>query len=43
MLQVRQQPGWLQLGDLAMTFVFPLFVEETDEVQSAQETRSSKT
>jgi hypothetical protein len=37
-MTIRQQAGWLQLGDLTVSFVFPVFVEETDESPSPPET-----
>jgi len=38
MTRIRQQAGLLQLGDLAINFVYPVFVEETDESPAPQET-----
>jgi hypothetical protein len=31
-----QQTGWIQLGDLAIAFVFPVRLAETEEPESKQ-------
>jgi len=31
-----QQTGWIQLGDLAIAFVFPVRVVQTEEPESKQ-------
>jgi hypothetical protein len=31
-----QQTGWIQLGDLAIAFVFPVRVEQIEEPESKQ-------
>ena len=37
MTRIRHQQVWLQLGDLGVPVMFPVFVEETDETKSPQE------
>jgi hypothetical protein len=31
-----QQTGWIQVGDLAIAFVFPVHIVRTDEPESEQ-------
>ena len=35
--RIKQQPAWLRVGDLSITFMFPVFFEEIDEPASQQE------
>jgi hypothetical protein len=33
-VRVGQQTGWVQLGDVAIAFVFPVHVQQADESES---------